>query len=113
MLQNQLHMLQEETVAARQQLAASQHSCVLRSARIIQRLMNSCLVQCFELWQENTREQISMKVKSRLEVVLAMQQVCVCVCVWVCVWVWVCVCVCVLLSGACASSATAAIHCEL
>ena len=72
MLQNQLHMLQEETVAARQQLAASQHSCMLPP--------------------RDDQHQVE---QPRLEVVLAMQQVCVCVCVGGCVCVCACVCVCV------------------
>ena len=64
MLQNQLHILQEETVAARQQWAAHLHSCVLAP-------------------QDDQHQE-------DLKSVLAMQQVCVCVCVWL---PCVCVCV--------------------
>ena len=37
---------------------------IVVQARFIHRLKNSCLVNCFELWQENTKEQMCMKAKS-------------------------------------------------
>ena len=36
-----------------------------KSQKIIYRLKHACLVNCFDLWRDNTQEQIQMKAKSQ------------------------------------------------